>query len=185
MLRSLAEITGETVSLTVRIGWYGLRLAGVYGSRDIYHHDRLGEAAPLHQNLAGRGILAFLRDNERDRYRVFMETHHHDPEGPDWNSVEALLSRARETGFEHEELSSDGRAAIALPVRDPQGEVMASLAINGPVYLPATGDGQIEALAARDFLEGAVAASPAEFVSPFAGVAADEIVIRCALRERR
>ena len=32
ILRDLAEQTGETVSLTVRLGWYGMRLAGVCGA---------------------------------------------------------------------------------------------------------------------------------------------------------
>lgn len=178
VLRGLAESTGETVSLTVRIGWYGLRLAGVYGSRDIYHRERLGEVAPLHQSLAGRCILAFLPAADRDRYRTFVVDHHPGAQPNDWNVLESQLESTLIRGFDYEELSNDGRAALAYPIRSPQREILASVAINGPVYLPATGEGQAKVSAARDSLEAEVAASPSEFASPFSGVSSDEIVIR-------
>lgn len=185
VLRALAEKTGETVSLTVRVGWYGLRLAGIYGSSDIYHRDRLGEVSPLHQSLAGRGILAFLANDEWDRYRKFVQAHHPADRAADWTILDALLSRARTTGFVYEELTSDGRGALALPVRSPDGEVLASVAINGPIHVPAGDGGQSEISAARKSLEAVVAASPGDFVSPFAGVPADEIVIRYPSRARQ
>lgn len=183
VLRELAERTGETASLTVRLGYYGLRLAGIYGSRDIYHRDRLGEVALLHMSLPGRGILAFLDDAERAAYRAFVETQGMPDKKVDWAALEAQLAVARGAGLDHEVLTADGLAAIALPVRCPDQGVIASVAINGPVFRPG-GEGSVEGLSAQRQLEAEIAAAPREFRSPFAHLAADEIVIRIPPREK-
>jgi IclR family acetate operon transcriptional repressor len=154
-LRALAEMTGETASLTVRLGWYGLRLAGVYGSHDIYHRDRLGEVMPLHQGAAGQGILAFLGDEEQAAYRAF----------------------AARSGFEGDCDAAKGGIArtafgMAVPVRNPAGEVLASIAISAA-------DAKFEAdcREARDALEAEIAADSESFRSPFAHIPADDIVL--------
>ena len=179
LLRALAESTGQTVSLTVRLGWYGLRLAGVYGSRDIYHRDRLGEVMPMHRNLPGLGMLAFLPASEIDPYCAFVDRHHPRLSKSDWGELEEELSAGRERGFCYERLAdNDGLAAVALPVREPAGQVMASLAISGPIYSPESGEAQDQWFSARDALEREIAAAPAEFKSPFSRIPSDEIVIR-------
>jgi len=179
MLRALAESTGETVSLTVPLGWYALRLAGVYGSRDIYHRDRLGEVGLLHTSLPGLGMLAFLPKDDFNRYCRFVAANHPDALPADMTAIERTLAEARKIGFAHEALSQGDRmAAVALPVRAPSSEVIASLAISGPVYAPDGGKGAAEWLQARASIEFEVAAAPDDFVSPFAHVPVDEIVIR-------
>lgn len=160
-LRALSERTGETTSLTVRLGWYGLRLAGVYGSHDIYHRERLGQVAPLHEEVAGIGILAFLGAADRDAYREFWRARGREA---DWDEVTAA--------------GRDGvaRAATgaALPVRNPSGEVLAALAISASSLSAASDTLWREA---RDALEAEIAADPAAFDSPFANIPPDEIVI--------
>jgi IclR family acetate operon transcriptional repressor len=160
-LRLLSERTGETTALTVPLGWYGLRLAGVYGSHDIYHRERLGQVAPLHEEVAGIAILAFLGAEELDAYRAFWDAR---GSGADLDAVEA----ARRDGV--------ARAATgaALPVRNPSGEVLASLAISAS-SLPAASE--MLWRDARDALEAEIAADPVSFDSPFANIPADEIVI--------
>lgn len=167
-LRRLAERTGDTASLTVRLGWYGLRLAGVYGSHDIYHRDRLGEVLPLHRGAARLGMLAFLTDEDRDAYRRFAERQRL---GVDWAAVEALVGAARERGVAFDPL------AAALPVRDPAGHVLASISISAVER-----DAASEAIwrAARDELEAEIAQAPASFASPFAHIPADDIVLNLA-----
>lgn len=179
LLRALAEETGETVSLTVRLGWYGLRLAGVYGSRDIYHRDRLGEVEVLHLSLQGRGILAFLKIDERSHYRRFLESNHRDLAPADWSSVEAQLDQARENAFVQERLSEGDRlVAVSLPVRGADGDVLASLTISGPVHDPESTIAASQWLRTRTALEAEIAGAPASFVSPFAAIPNDEILIR-------
>jgi DNA-binding IclR family transcriptional regulator len=164
-LRTLAERTGETTSLTVRLGWYGLRLAGVYGSHDIYHRERLGQVAPLHTEVAGMGILAFLSDREKETYRSFAEARGIDA---DWDKVAAAIAAAREAG-----VARQGTGA-ALPVRNPAGDVLASLAIS--VSSPAAAS-EAQCREVREALEAEIAADPPGFDSPFANIPPDEIVI--------
>ena len=168
------------MSISVRLGWYGLRLAGVYGRSDIYHRDRLGEVLPLHLTLPGRGILAFLGEPETAAYRAFLTAHHRETAGTDWPALGRLLGRARDIGFEHEELApGSGQSALAMPVGDPGGAVIAAIAISGPIYRRDSGQNCDAWLAVRDALEADIAAAPASFRSPFAHVAADDIVIAC------
>lgn len=158
-LRGLAERSGETVSLTVRLGWYGLRLAGVYGSHDIYHRERLGQVTPLHLDVAGVAILGSLGGKEQAAYRAFWTARGVADAGIGW-TLEDGVARAA-TG-------------AALPVRKPDGEVLAALAISMP-GLPDESDGLWRG--ARDALEAEIGADPAAYDSPFANIPADEIVI--------
>src|SRR3954470_19231538 len=48
-LRALAADTGETVSLSMRIGWYGVRIASVPGSNDSQYKPRVGLSQLLHR----------------------------------------------------------------------------------------------------------------------------------------
>jgi DNA-binding IclR family transcriptional regulator len=158
-LRGLAERTGGTVSLTVRLGWYGLRVAGLHGSHDIYHRERLGQVTPLHLDVAGIAILASLGEPEKLAYRAFWLARGLADVGADWASLDGAARAA--TGG-------------ALPVRKPDGEVLAALAIDVPSLAA-----EINALwtVARDALEAEIAADPAAFDSPFANFPPDEIVI--------
>lgn len=171
-LRRLAERTGETATLTVRLGWYGLRLAGVYGSHDIYHRDRLGEVSLLHGSVAGLGILAFLGDAAARDYRDFAEARGAEV---DWPAAEAAIKAARDAGIAH----SQDVPGVALPVRNPGGDVLASIAISA-LDLSAAAESDTIWLEVRDALEAEIAADPAAFESPFAHIPPDEIILDLA-----
>jgi len=168
-LRKLADQTGQTASLTVRLGWYGLRLAGVYGSHDIYHRDRLGEVSLLHQGVAGLAMLAFLGGTAIDGYWAFLER-----QGVDYDraGVAAAIRTAGAAGVAH----LPDTPGIALPVRNPAGEVLAAIAISAS-DLGAAAERDGPWFAIRDALEAEIADNPGAFESPFAHIPADEIVI--------
>ncbi|MBJ7439506.1 MAG: helix-turn-helix domain-containing protein [Sphingopyxis sp.] len=168
-LYRLAEMTEETASLMVRLGWYGLRLAGVYGSHDIYHRERLGEVAPLHAGVAGMGMLAFLDDASIAAYRAFAARIGVEVDAP---VLETATRDARSAGIAY---SSDG-SGVALPVRQPDGTVLASIAISASDIGSAV---EHEAIwfEVRDALEAEIALDPAAFDSPFAHISPDEIMI--------
>ncbi len=176
-LRALAQETGETVSLNVRLGWYSLRLSGVFGSRDIYHRDRLGELALLHQALPGRAILAFLTHTDlAEMARFLTGTAHEWPGDAAWAGLRDALEKAAAAGFLAEPLPmSPGFCAIGMPVRDQSGRAIASITINGPVF-PSDRIGGL--LAVRDRLEALVAAEPQRFVSPFAHLPPERIFLK-------
>ena len=133
----------------------------------------------LHLSLQGLGILGFLGDVEFAAYCRFVEKHHADAASGAWSGVARERDHARRTGFVHKILSAgDSLAAVAVPVRDPSDAVIASLAVSGPVYLPGGETADAEWQRARAELEAEIAAAPEAFVSPFAHVPADEIVVR-------
>ncbi len=176
-LRDLARETGETVTLNVRLGWYSLRISGVYGNRDIYHRDRLGELALLHESLAGRAILAFLSEDDLSAMLEFLdETGAAKPSSEDWALLTTRFAETRKSGLMTEALPmSPGFSAIAMPVRDTGGTATASITINGPVF-PSDKIGKL--LAIRDHLEGLIAETPKRFISPFAHIPAGKIRIQ-------
>jgi IclR family acetate operon transcriptional repressor len=180
-LRRMSAETGETAALTARIGWYGMRIAVAYGGNDIYHRDRPGETALLHQSLSGKGIFAFLSDREIDRYRRFIQLHHHATSTElERSSFRKQIRQAREAGWAGAELElSAGALAVALPVRDETGAVLASLTVNGPVVTNGAPAKILpNLLAMRDDLEAEIRADPERFRSPYAHFDPDSIVIR-------
>jgi DNA-binding IclR family transcriptional regulator len=182
-LRRLAAETGETVSLSVRVGWYSVRVAVAYGGNDIYHRDRLGETTLLHRHLSARPILALLPDREAEQYRRFVNLHHRAAALElDRNPLRKELRLARERGFAVEELSvSPGSYAVAVPVSDGAQRVIASITVNGPVVHGA--DGAVESppwLAVRDELERLVRSDAEKFKPRYAHIDPDKIVIRLA-----
>jgi DNA-binding IclR family transcriptional regulator len=176
-LRELAQETGETVSLNVRLGWYSLRLSGVYGSQDIYHRDRLGELGLLHHALPGRAILAFLTDAQLAAMAQFLaDTAGEWPGEQAWANLQEGLRQTAKTGFLAEPLPmSPGFCAIGMPVRDETGAAIASITINGPVFPSKKTSGL---LAVRDRLEALILADPQRFVSPFAHLPAGRIFLK-------
>ncbi len=173
-LGDMAQETGETVSMNVRLGWYSLRICGIYGSRDIYHRDRLGELAPLHESLAGRAILAFLPEDDHRKMLEFLdETGGRKPAAAFWVQFKEKIAEAKKTSILTEELPmSPGFSAVAMPVRDHTGTAIASFTINGPVF---QSDKIEKLLSIRDHLEGVIAKSPKRFISPFAHIPPSKI----------
>lgn len=147
LLQELAQESGETVSIWARLGWYAVRIAGAYGSHDVYHRARLGETLRLHDGPGGRAILAALPPGERAFYAAF--------------AADAPAGAAREA------------AAVALC--DAARAPAYALAVDGPISsLDMTALGERIGVA-RDALEHMLAAEPERFRSPFAHLGADEI----------
>ncbi|MFV3126150.1 IclR family transcriptional regulator [Niveispirillum sp. KHB5.9] len=182
VLRSLAHAIGETVSLSVRLGWFTLRIAGAYGSNDIYHRDRLGEVALLHEGLAGPTILSTLEGDDRVAYRRFVAAHHPGrlPEGG-WDALTARLQEAIADGFLTGEVAlASGFHAASLPIRTSDGTAIAAITANGPVLRPGARELPESLLEAHEKLEEMVRDEPEKFRSPFDHIHADEMRLQLA-----
>lgn len=180
LMRSLAQATGETVSLWARLGWFALRIGGAFGSRDVYHRARLGETRLLHEGAAASVILAELSEADLASYRRFVDKHF--PERrPDagWDAQAQDLRLVRTRGFATIPLPmAPGFDAVAIPIRNESGHPVASIMLDGPVLR--SGEAELDpcALQARDDLEVMIALDPAAFLSPFAHIPADGLLIR-------
>jgi DNA-binding IclR family transcriptional regulator len=154
-LRELADRTGETVNLAVLQGHRVVNVDEVTASRQVVSVSWVGKDTPLHCTSNGKALLAFLPAAERGRILL----------GPlerltartivDVPTLERQLGRVREDGyaFTLEELEV-GLNAVAAPVRDAAGRVVAAVSVAGPAYrvpaqrLPELGEMTADAAAA-------------------------------------
>lgn len=94
----------------------------------------VGGAMPLHTGAAPRALLAFRPPAEIDRYlaRPALSAYtERTPVTPD--AVRALLADVRRRGYAvSDEDVVPGVAALAAPVRDHAGDVVAAISVTGP-----------------------------------------------------
>lgn len=182
-LRRLAAVTGETASLTVRVGWYGMQVTGALGGNDIYHPHRIGQTSLLHVESESLAILAFLQDREVEQYRRFVRNQYPGRAREiDRNAFLKEIRTIRSRGFATELTLLGSGYSVSLPVRDAAGAGIAAIHLNGPVLreqdLEAP-DGRLQPwLAIRDELEALIAADPQRFRNPYAHLEPDEIRIQ-------
>jgi len=176
-LHALAAETGHTVSLWYRLGWYGIRIGGAFGSQDIHHRARLGETDLLHRGPGPAAILAYLSSSERQAYARFAKAKF--PELPPiggWEEIEDRLAGLRTRGFARQSLPiARDFHAVALPIYDAREQVVGSLMMEGE--FDEVNPSQ-EMHKAREDIEAGLRAEPKRFESPFSHIDVDEIYIR-------
>jgi DNA-binding IclR family transcriptional regulator len=130
-LRQLAFASGETTSLTVAIGWYGVRIAAAPGANEVTSSPPLGAVRPLAQGAAGRAILASMPQGSAAGITEWAEKRGLGT--ADARELEAELMSIRQRGFAVEPTAfAPGRAGVALPVRADH-HAIAAITIEGPV----------------------------------------------------
>ncbi len=173
-LRQLAFASGETVSLTVRLGWYGLRIAAAPGTSEVTSSAPLGAVRPLGEGGAGRAILALLAAETTEVYAAWCARRGHRAPST------ASLAEIRNRGFAVEETPfARGRAALAFPLRARAG-ALAAIAIEGPVLdlaHPAANEDLPRWRAIVESVERLAQARPGLFTGPFDHLDPDDIVL--------
>lgn len=172
-LRRMADDSGATASLCVRIGWFQMTIAVVYGADDLYHRVRLGRVCRLHSGVASRAILAYLPPADLKRYVAFCRASGDDEAGLDDALLKACQA-VRETGYALEEDDSDeGPAAVALPVRSATGEAVASILVTS--HRKVSRQSLARQLAWRDEVERRLAQDPDRARHPYEHIEPDAI----------
>lgn len=127
-LRQLASVSGETASLHVRIGWYGVRIASAPGTAEVTNTPALGETQILGGYSSGRAMLAFLSDLQVADHCAWAAR-----QGAHLPELERRLRIVRDQGFALGDGEFDSGTPIAFPVR-PDQKAVAAIAIEGPVF---------------------------------------------------
>jgi DNA-binding IclR family transcriptional regulator len=128
-LQALADLTGETVNLAVRQHDTALNVHQVQTSHLIGLGDWSGRALPLHCTANGKALLAFGGSEPDELPARTPRTI------TDRAALRAQLAEIRERGWAAavEELEL-GLVAVAAPVFDARGEVVAAVSIAAPSY---------------------------------------------------
>lgn len=132
----LAEEIGETVNIAVMQEHYAINLYQVRGPSAITAQNWVGHLTPLHATSSGKALLAYLPVKERTALLTEAGLKKITPYTLTSKAkVEKNLAEARERGYTWtlEEMEI-GLHAMAAPVRDRDGDVIAALSASGPSY---------------------------------------------------
>jgi IclR family acetate operon transcriptional repressor len=135
ILETLAERSREASNLGVRSGDDVIYVDQIAGSRAIVTVSWVGRRTPMHCTSNGKVLLAWA--DEQDRERALAEPLEsftsHTVTDPAALRAELEAIRRRGYGQAIEELE-DGLNAVAAPVRQADGRVIAALGVSGPAF---------------------------------------------------
>jgi DNA-binding IclR family transcriptional regulator len=131
----LAEVVGETVNIAISDGEQVVSIDQVMGAAAVTTVNWVGQRTPMHAVSAGKLFLAQLATDELSAFLAKGLERYTERTVVDPEVLEGQLSEVRANGFaftveEHEV----GLAAIAAPIRALEGNVIAAIAISGPVF---------------------------------------------------
>jgi DNA-binding IclR family transcriptional regulator len=133
-IRAIYELTGETVSLTVRHGDNVVFIDGVETKKPGTWRNQIGDRRPLHAVASSRVVLAYLTDDEVNGY-----IKRHSPmrmPGGEILTAEELWSAVyeiRRLGYAINRRNVRPRmVSVAFPIRDSRGHVQGAIAVGGP-----------------------------------------------------
>lgn len=132
--RRLAAETGETVNLVVLSGGAALYVDQVCGASTLSSYNWVGQHIPIHATSNGK-VLVSEHDGP-DLTRLLGELVAFTPSTvTDREALDSQLATVRERGyaFAADELDI-GLTAIAAPVRDSHGDIVASVSVSGPSF---------------------------------------------------
>jgi DNA-binding IclR family transcriptional regulator len=132
--RQLAAATGETVNVAVLANKSALYVDQVAGSSSLQPHNWVGQHIPLHATSNGKVLLSGLTEDEivdtlgslapfttdtiTDLAQLTKE-------------VEIVRERGYATAVDELEV---GLTAVAAPIRNAHGDVIAALSVSGPSF---------------------------------------------------
>jgi IclR family KDG regulon transcriptional repressor len=132
---ALRDALDEAVQIAVIDGTEAVYLEKLECRQPVRLFTKAGRRAPLHAGACPRLLLSFAPDlltnlvlSERAERRQFTETTPTDPK-----QLRALIEQTRRDGYSLSfgELEA-GSAALAVPLRDYSGNVVATLSVAGP-----------------------------------------------------
>lgn len=134
-MRRLVQLTGETATLSIRNGWTRVYIDQMTPPREVKMSVRLGVPFPLHAGGSSKAFLAFLPDDEIDRYVDQPDLTGLTPDTlTDAAAIRREIAAIRERGYATSfgERQS-GAASVAAPVFDRRGEPIAVVSVSGPI----------------------------------------------------
>jgi len=134
-IRELRNRTNETVTINVRIGMQRVCIAQVESPHELRMRLNIGNPIPLYCGAASKVLLAALSPEEIEEYLRVTKL---EPMGPgsirDPRILREQLRKIRSNGYSmSREERIPGGITLAAPVRDMNGDTIASLSVYGPL----------------------------------------------------
>jgi DNA-binding IclR family transcriptional regulator len=134
ILQQAVDITGETCNFVTRTGSEAIYLARVEANWPLRVHLEVGSKVPLHCTASGKLLLAHMDEQQRQKLIGLMAFERFTPAtliAPE--ALEAEFATILRNGYstDREEFMV-GLIAIAVPVLDRNGRIVASLACHAP-----------------------------------------------------
>ncbi|MBB3112611.1 DNA-binding IclR family transcriptional regulator [Paenibacillus phyllosphaerae] len=128
-MERLRDLIGETVSLYIRDGSERIRIQAVQSNQAVRRVAPVGDRLPLYVGASSKVLIAFERVGKQEELL-------NDPTWPasiDRGQFRKVLEEIQATGyatsFEEREI---GAAAVAAPVYNRSGSLVAALSVSGP-----------------------------------------------------
>ncbi|MGB7818050.1 MAG: IclR family transcriptional regulator [Ornithinibacter sp.] len=143
--RRLAARSGDTVNLAVLSGGAALYLDQVAGASSLSSYSWVGQHVPIHATSNGKVLVSALEGPELTR--VLGQLVAYTPSTVTERALlDAQLAEVRANGYAVAADELDvGLTAVAAPVRDAHGDVIASVSVSGPSFR--FGEARIDELA--------------------------------------
>lgn len=133
-LEELARWIDQTCSCAVLAGRYSLYVARVLANRALTYHVQVGKTLPAEATSTGHVLLAFESEERvRELYPEPRLSRFTDATPPTVDELLLRLAQVRADGYAlNRGQLSQHISAVAVPVRDSAGQVVAALSIAGP-----------------------------------------------------
>jgi DNA-binding IclR family transcriptional regulator len=135
LCKALALDTGETVNIAVLSDGAALYLDQVAGSSTVQPHNWVGQRIPLHATANGKVLLSGFDDDAVPR-QAGRSLRSYTPATID--TVRTLQSEVAAVRTQGHAVAVDelevGLTAVAAPLRNTHGDVIASLSVSGPTF---------------------------------------------------
>lgn len=135
ILEDLADRTRETVNLGVLSGDAVVYIDQITGTRSIVSVSWVGRRTPVHCTSNGKVLLAFGDERDRERLLARPLDRLTDRTITDAANLRTQLREVKARGYAQtlEELEQ-GLNAVAAPVRQADGKLVAALSVSGPAF---------------------------------------------------
>lgn len=135
ILTALVNEIGETCNLNMLDGLQMIYLDRVESDWPLQYRLKVGSHVPLHCTASGKLFLSLAPSSLRRSLFETRTLERHTPRTiTDPRALEAALDKIKKTeiGTDNEEFI-EGMTAAAVPVRDSNGKIFATVAVHGPV----------------------------------------------------
>lgn len=133
-MKRIAEQVHESVSLMRLYHRQAICIESIEGWHALRVTIERGRTQPLHAGASSKLLLAYLDENDWQEYVDLPLPRFTDNTPTDFDALKAELRMIRQQGYSVSSGEIDaGAKAIAVPLINPRGEVIAALSIEGPI----------------------------------------------------